>query len=86
MFSRGRGGVDDAVGNPRRARIARFEFFRACPPVEIRQAVPGQAIRGNGISVSSTLPPLAFLSTAATPARLAAGPGNPQCGPAAYRH
>ena len=32
--------------------------FRACPLVEIRQAVPCRAIRGNSISVNSTLPPL----------------------------
>ena len=31
--------------------------FRACPLVEIRQAVPCRAIRGNSISVNSTLPP-----------------------------
>ena len=32
--------------------------FRAYPLVEIRQAVPRRAIRGNSISVNSTLPPL----------------------------
>ena len=31
--------------------------FRACPHVEIRQAVPRRAIRGNSISVNSALPP-----------------------------
>ena len=31
---------------------------RACPIIEIRQEVPCRAIRGNSISVNSTLPPL----------------------------
>ena len=31
--------------------------FRAYPLVEIRQTVPCRAIRGDGISVKSTLPP-----------------------------
>ena len=32
--------------------------FRACPIVETRQAAPSRAIRGNSISVNSTLPTL----------------------------
>ena len=32
--------------------------FRAYPLIEIRQTVPGRAIRGNSISVNGTLPPL----------------------------
>ena len=32
--------------------------FRACPLIKIRQTVPCRAIRGNSISVNSTLPPL----------------------------
>ena len=35
-----------------------FRAFRAYPLVEIRQAAPCRAIRGSGISVNSTLPPL----------------------------
>ena len=32
--------------------------FRAYPLIEMRQPVPCRAIRGNSISVNSTLPPL----------------------------
>ena len=51
--------------------------FRACPLIEIRQTVPGRAIRGNSISVSSTLP--SSSSTNADPpgaAPLRAGAGE----------
>ena len=34
-----------------------IRVVRACPHVEIRQKVPCRAIRGNCISVNSTLPP-----------------------------
>ena len=44
----GRG--DDTVGNPHRAQID--------PLIEIRQTALCRAIRGNGMSVNSTLPPL----------------------------
>ena len=32
--------------------------FRACPLIELRHTAPRRAIRGNSISVNSTLPPL----------------------------
>ena len=35
-----------------------IQAFRACPLIEIRQAAPCRAIRGDGISVNNTLPPL----------------------------
>ena len=35
-----------------------IRVVRAYPPNEIRQTAPSRAIRGNSISVSSTLPPL----------------------------
>ena len=57
-------GGDDAVGNPRRAQIARFELFELVLlwkldkqfPVERFEA--SRTIRGSSISVSSALPPL----------------------------
>ena len=51
VFRRG----DNTVGNPHRAQFLSLRA-RAYPPVEIRQTVPSRGIRGNGISVSSTLP------------------------------
>ena len=56
----GRG--DDMVGNPRRARVSLVQASRAYPLAEIRQTVPCRTIRGNSISVNSTLPPLLSLS------------------------
>ena len=51
----GRG--DDTVGNPHRAHISQFEFFELSLTLNLyRQTVPCRAIRGNSISVSSTLP------------------------------
>ena len=35
-----------------------IRVVQACPLVEIRQTAPCRAIRGDSISVSSTLPPL----------------------------
>ena len=61
------GSGDDTFGNPHRAHFFNSSFsssnfsirvFRADPLVEIRQAVPCRAIRGDSISVNSTLPPL----------------------------
>ena len=53
----GRG--DDTVGNPHRS-IFSIRAFRAYPLIEIRQTVLCRAIRGNSISVNSTLPPLSI--------------------------
>ena len=48
----------DTGGNPRRARISQFELFELVLLSKlIRQTVPCGAIRGNSISVNSTLPP-----------------------------
>ena len=52
----GRG--DDTIGTPHGAQNFSIRAFRACPLVEIRQALACRAIRGNSISVNSTLPPL----------------------------
>ena len=52
------GSGDDAVGNPHRAQLVPFELFELYPLIESRQAVPCRAIRGDSISVNSTLPPL----------------------------
>ena len=46
---------DDTVGDPHRAQIS--QAFRAYPLIEIRQTILYRAIRGNRISVNSTLPP-----------------------------
>ena len=51
----GRG--DDTVGNPHRAHFCSIRDVRAYLLTEIRQTVPCRAIRGNSISVNSTLPP-----------------------------
>ena len=53
----GRG--DDTVGNPHRAQISQFELFELILLLKFDKA-PYRAIRGNSISVSSTLPPLLF--------------------------
>ena len=53
VFGRG----DDTVGKPSSSSNFSTRAFRACPLVEITQTVPCPAIRGNGISVNSTLPP-----------------------------
>ena len=50
----GRG--DHTVGNPHRtfrAQISRFQLFKL---IQIRQTIPCRAVRGNSISVNSTLP------------------------------
>ena len=49
-------GGDDTVGNPRRARISRFELFELILLSKL-DIVPCRAIRGSSISVNSTLPP-----------------------------
>ena len=64
MSTFGRG--DAAVGDPRRALLnssfsssnCSILIVRAYPLTEIRRTVPCRAVRGNGISVDSTLPPL----------------------------
>ena len=45
-------------GKPSSSSNFSIRAFRAYPFVESREAAPGRAIRGNGISVNSTLPPL----------------------------
>ena len=45
------------VGNPRRAENLSIRAFRAYPRIEIRHTFPCRAIRGNSISVNSTIPP-----------------------------
>ena len=52
----GRG--DDTVESPRRAQVLSVRAFRAYPLFEVRQIVPCRAVRGNSISVNSTIPPL----------------------------
>ena len=54
-------GGNDTVVNPHRDQTHQFEFFRAYPLIEIRQAVPCREIRGNSIAVNSTLPLLAII-------------------------
>ena len=51
----GRG--DDTVVNTHRAQIYQFEFFEFILLLKLDTA-PCRAIRGSGISVNSTLPPL----------------------------
>ena len=64
----GRG--DETVGSPHRAQISELELFEPIPLTAIKQTAPCRAIRGNGISVYSTLPPsLAALRSRATGAR-----------------
>ena len=53
-------GVDDAVGNPRQAQIYKFEFFELILLLRLDKQLPCRAVRGNSISVNSTLPPLTF--------------------------
>ena len=61
----GRG--DDAVGNPPRAQIARFELFELILLLKLDKQLPveqfdaSRAIRADSTSVSSSLPPLKFL-------------------------
>ena len=49
----GRG--DDTVGNAHRAQICQFEMFELILLLKV-DTVPRRAVRGNGISVNSTLP------------------------------
>ena len=51
------GGGDDAVGNFHRAQVSQFELFELIPLLKL-DTVSCRAIRGNSISVNSTLPPL----------------------------
>ena len=49
-------GGNDTVGNPHRAQISQFELFELILLLKL-ETVPCRAIRGNIISVNSTLPP-----------------------------
>ena len=51
----GRG--DDMVGDPHQAQIGKFDLFELILLFKL-DTVPCRAIRGIGISVNSTLPPL----------------------------
>ena len=63
------GGGDDTVGNPHRAHISQFEFFELCVYItETLQTLIYRAIRANGISSNSILPPLASASSRKRPA------------------
>ena len=59
----GRG--DEMVGIPHRAQIYTFELFELS--IEIGQTALCRAMRGNGISVSSSLPPSYTLNTLNAP-------------------
>ena len=70
---------------PSSSSICSILVVRAYPLIEFRQTAPCRAIRGDGISVNGTLPPLLNTASAALRSRLGSSSCR-RCGPRSRLH